>query len=271
MIENSDFIESLYAGILGRPSDEGGRRLFVDRLSTEGAVGVINEFLESKEGRDRSLSRMLVGELESKRNTETQLISLGTHCYTSFFLKKVGLKKKSTPFDWIFSSPLMIVDCLKDDFSQFLNRDHYQVRDADPHSPVQHLYYREKFGIDSMFNHHRVDLDHDYAYMVRCVERFRALAKSQEEKLFILFRRFDGNLNSDFEVLADSLQAYASNFKFVYISVSPHDDNMFPRVTLEKKTHNLALYRLHCVGEWHDLYFDDVVNEIAITRILQSL
>ncbi|EPY6699651.1 papain-like cysteine peptidase [Klebsiella quasipneumoniae] len=55
--------------------------------------------------------------------TETQgrlavkhIVSPGSHCLTSWALKKFNLKKTSLPFDWIFSCPAMVIDCLWDDF-----------------------------------------------------------------------------------------------------------------------------------------------------------
>ncbi|WP_317453914.1 DUF1796 family putative cysteine peptidase [Klebsiella quasipneumoniae] len=53
------------------------------------------------------------------------IVSLGSHCLTSWTLKKFNLKKISLPFDWIFSCPAMVIDCLRDDFQTFLDKNEY--------------------------------------------------------------------------------------------------------------------------------------------------
>jgi hypothetical protein len=40
-------------------------------------------------------------------------------------IEKFNLKKISLPFDWLFSCPAMIIDCLRDDFTSFLDKNEY--------------------------------------------------------------------------------------------------------------------------------------------------
>ena len=60
--------------------------------------------------------------MENKLIQINHVCSLGTHCQSSDLIKDLHLKQESYPFDWIFSSPVMVINTLKDDFSQFLNR-----------------------------------------------------------------------------------------------------------------------------------------------------
>jgi hypothetical protein len=49
----------------------------------------------------------------------TPIISLGSYCHISSFLKKHSFKKYSTPFDWTTANSLDIVDCISNNFSVF--------------------------------------------------------------------------------------------------------------------------------------------------------
>ncbi|HCI4277726.1 TPA: hypothetical protein NO555_000980 [Klebsiella variicola subsp. variicola] len=55
--------------------------------------------------------------------TETQgrlavkhILSPGSHCLTSWTLKKSNLKTMSLPFDWNFYYPVIVIDCLRENF-----------------------------------------------------------------------------------------------------------------------------------------------------------
>ena len=48
--------------------------------------------------------------------------SLGSLCHSAQILKNNNLKRCSYPFDWIFSSPNMVIDCISDDFKKFLDK-----------------------------------------------------------------------------------------------------------------------------------------------------
>ncbi len=107
-------------------------------------------------------------------------ISLGSHCHTAQVLKGLGLRTWSAPFDWIFSSPGMVRDCLADDFSELLDRRHYQStpldeRQAPNETRCRHLLYRERHAIPFVFNHHDpATSDEDYRFLQDGVRRLRA-------------------------------------------------------------------------------------------------
>jgi hypothetical protein len=98
-------------------------------------------------------------------------------------LKDNNFRKESYPFDWIFSDYDMIIDCLTNDFKNFLNKKYYTHVDlyGTLTKICGHKLYNEK-----MFLHHDPKLDDDYQYFERCVERFRKLLASDEKKLFII-------------------------------------------------------------------------------------
>ncbi len=106
--------------------------------------------------------------------------SLGFNCHTATFLKSNKLKLASYPFDWIVSDIRILYESLKDDFSDFLNRDLYL--DLSQQNRCGHKKY-----CYNMFHHHNpLNKDTDYLYFNRCVNRFRNLLKTIDPKLFII-------------------------------------------------------------------------------------
>lgn len=55
------------------------------------------------------------------------IISLGSFCLTTKFLKRCGLRSGAYPFDWLFCSVTALIDILDDDFARFRNVRHYQA------------------------------------------------------------------------------------------------------------------------------------------------
>lgn len=106
-------------------------------------------------------------------------ISLGSHCHMAQILKSEGLRRWSGPFDWIFSSPGMVRDCLADDFFGLLDRSQYESTPLDertaPHETrCRHRLYRERHAIPFVFNHHDpASSEADYRFLEAGVRRLR--------------------------------------------------------------------------------------------------
>ncbi len=146
-------------------------------------------------------------------------VGLGTHCYAGWLLRDMGLRRSTSPFDWLFSSPELITHCLEDDFATLVDRAHHER--YSPHRQALHRFYHEGFGTDSgpmaappLFWHHDPTTDEDHARLVRGVERFRRLLDSPDEKLFLMVvarnRRQDG-LAGAVEAMAAALDARTRN------------------------------------------------------------
>ena len=106
--------------------------------------------------------------------------SLGTLCHAAYMIKTIGLKRCSYPFDWIFSNPAIIVDCLENDFQVFLDRSLHCPSSLEEPCSGHMIYGGETF------RHRNVLQDDDYAYYVRCVDRFRSLLQNDCSKFFIM-------------------------------------------------------------------------------------
>ena len=107
-------------------------------------------------------------------------VSLGSHCHMTQILKSAGLRSWSGPFDWIFSSPGMVRDCLADDFAALLDRDQYEstppdARRAPDETRCRHRLYGERHAIPFVFNHHDpASSEADYRFLQEGVRRLRA-------------------------------------------------------------------------------------------------
>ncbi len=142
-------------------------------------------------------------------------VSLGTHCYASWLLQDMGLRRSSSPFDWLFSSPELITHCLQDDFATLLDRGHHEQFGV--HRQALHRFYNTGFGTQAppmgeppLFFHHNPTTDDDHARLVRGVERFRRLLDSGDETLFLMVvarNRPQAGLVRALEALVAALEA----------------------------------------------------------------
>ena len=107
----------------------------------------------------------------------TELISLGQNCSVSWYIKAIGQKRASYPFDWLATSPNVLEHVLDDDFHTLLNRSQMIPLVNDSGSRVYHA---------QMYGHRNpARNDADYAYYVRCVERWRDRLESSDNITFI--------------------------------------------------------------------------------------
>ncbi len=105
-------------------------------------------------------------------------VSLGQNCSSAWYLKSVGVKQASLPFDWIFSSPGIVAHCIDNDFEAFLDKK--QMTSTSQHAAGHALYHTGLFA-------HRNPLSDEatYSYYERCVDRFRKLFQSATPLVFV--------------------------------------------------------------------------------------
>jgi hypothetical protein len=135
---------------------------------------------------------------------EAQIISLGQNCNSAWYLKQVELKKASYPFDWIFSSPQIIIDCIDDQFYKFLNKEH--IFSTNKGKSAGHKIYH-----NSLFNHRDALAEDNFLYYKRCTKRFLSILNSQKPIVFIMTvinepdkrRSWSSGFNEIFEVPTD--------------------------------------------------------------------
>lgn len=135
-------------------------------------------------------------------------------CLTASWIKQKNMKKCSYPFDWIFSNPEMVIDCINDNFVKFLDRGLHIPNTT--HRSGHKIYGRH------IFHHHHILEDKQYEYFVRCVNRFRNLTKRNNNKLFVISyvnRGHDitNNLKKQLDDLYTTLQKITNNFDLLVV------------------------------------------------------
>ena len=173
------------------------------------------------------------------------IISLGIQCHTSLALKEMGHKHYSAPFDWIFSNLDMIIHMLQDDFQTFLDRSQMFSVKA---STGGHRAYKACASHEVIFNHHNPAAnDSDYAYFVRCVERFRNALLSNEPVKFVLTLHQDGEqcglsteaVNVKLDTIYQLLKARCANMQMMAVVFSQEKSNQqteFNKVEYEESS-----------------------------------
>jgi hypothetical protein len=116
-------------------------------------------------------------------------VSLGFTCFSAEYLRKFGLRLSAYPFDWIHSHPQMIIDCLDNNFANFLNKQHFYGNAHEKH--CRHTIYDTDLPLFThhrppTFFHHNPLVPTDANYYLRCVGRFRTLLKKPGAKLFMI-------------------------------------------------------------------------------------
>lgn len=228
-------VRDLYRAILGREPDRAGARTYevlIRRLGPErGLPRTLKALTGSEEYRRRAdaLAVSHVNSVLASRGDElingrpvAHIASLGSFCLPGIIFRNNGLRRYSLPFDWIFSTPAMVRDCIADDFATFLDRRHHRSIDAHRRDPgAEHDFYRERYGLPGLFAHRDPTRDCDYLYFVRCVTRFRQLLQSDDGKLFLLIGRAHHNLVNEFPLILHALSSATTNF--VLLCVELHD------------------------------------------------
>lgn len=185
------------------------------------------------------------------------VVSLGCACNTSLYLKKLGLKLFSLPYDWIFSNLDMIQHTIEDDFKSFLNP---ELINSKKPKQAGHSYYHKR-----LFNHHNPKDDRDdYHYYQRCITRFKEILDSTDNKLFVhtvyqepeKYHRHFIEFNSEFKKvnfeLEDAkkfnsfLSKLTKNYTFIVIIENPNQTKSQVRKILAEN--NLIVYVIDCLG-----------------------
>ncbi|MCJ2015014.1 DUF1796 family putative cysteine peptidase [Methylobacterium sp. J-076] len=126
----------------------------------------------------RRLGRPL-GRRDTREPGAFNTVSLGCNCQMAHVLKTLDLRAWSGPFDWLFSMPGMVRDCLADDFATLTDRAQLEsIPEAERRGPDiwkgRHRLYRERHGLECVFNHHDPARDPaDYAFLTEGVRRLR--------------------------------------------------------------------------------------------------
>ncbi len=143
-------------------------------------------------------------------------VSLGTVCHTAGALRDCGLRRWAGPFDWLFSTPTLVTDCIRDDFATLL--DPALLRSVPPEAltdgsrrQCRHPTYEARYGVPILFNHHDpAGSAADRVSLARAVARLRtALREPYRNILYVTSVDYEIP-DTDVAALAEVLAPLAS-------------------------------------------------------------
>lgn len=202
--------------------------------------------------------------------------SLGDSCMPSFSLKALGLKSESYPFDWVNSKSNIVKLCIEDEFKDFLDKSLYSEHknEYDAERVCQHNIYVDLLRVNpiykQIFFRHRDPLgnDKDYEYYVRCVDRFKSLLSSDEQKIFIkVYVNSDESKLEDVLDLTNFLKDHTTNYTVIAINHSVTGAQSFK---IEKRE-NLVYVEITSVAETDGGTFYNHTDQTFFNSLLEYL
>jgi hypothetical protein len=116
--------------------------------------------------------------------------SLGLRCHSRLLFQRLGFVRCAYPFDLMYSSPFLVMDCLQDNFLKLLDRRFHTSHGAMAGHSEYDAEVRSFHGwqhAQQIFYHKNTKKNNlHYSYMQRCVCRFRKLLQKNGRKLFLL-------------------------------------------------------------------------------------
>lgn len=273
-----ELVALLYQGILKRSADavelEGHINSAVSldyRFKT--AVDLTRAFIEGPENQRASWLRgdkLLPHPADEK--PVKHIASIGSHCAASYLLKSFALKRYSGPFDWIFSSLGMVADCIEDDFSDFLNREFYASLPREQRSGpgADHLLYRDRHGIRSIFNHADPTEPEAYDALVRCVDRFRRMLASDGRKVLFALTR-GNNVPKQFERLRNLLDARFQGCELLVVWLLKPASEVEHGVKLLSRDGSHRLFEMLPTSECGSVRFSKSFDDLVVQRLLRAM
>lgn len=195
--------------------------------------------------------------------------SFGERCHTATFLKRMGLKLVSYPFDWIYSGIDTIIHCVDDDFKIFLEKKYYQdpeIKYKNFDNQCGHSFYHPNF-----FNHKDPRKEEHYNYYIRCIDRFRNLLKYKEHKLFVIMFLNMNNIDEDIKnsviEFNKKISEYTSNYTLLTIFHLSNKRCNYHNFTYN---HNIHFLELHTFSESYGSIFAYINDDIYLDNIIKK-
>lgn len=217
-----------------------------------------------------------------------KVISFGHRCTSASFLQLLNLKTESYPFDWLVSKLDVVKDCIETNFVHFLNVNNYITTQSETVNIIDNetifycneivnvnMYYqtdldnRQTFNYKLALNHH--NMNSDYEYYQRCINRLNDLFESDIQKYYIHFCNILGI--NDFENKKDTILEEFYNFNDfilkktknifgIYFIPVKHDESVKSIKLIE--TQNYVVFLLYCNKNFLDfgyLFSEDFEKE----------
>lgn len=223
--------------------------------------------------------------------------SLGTRCVISHTLENEGLRGYAGPFDWMYSTVDMVIDCLKNKFSKFLNKKMLTTTGCKGNMTGHKVYgpmlaKQQDTNTCSriVFPHHNLLTKKDYEHFQRAAARFLKVLELGQRKLFVMCEITESkkvlgdtanekDLGAKFRKLFDALcNRGVTNFElFVVIiavgnaSFARHGPTSKPSIISGTKgSASLRVAELHCIGDCTGLRLKNKKDAKALGDIIKT-
>jgi len=246
----------------------------------------------TKKGKIKSFSIRTIIKSSSEANSalnkfisqfpgDARYISLGQNCSTAWYLKELGLKDASYPFDWVFSSAEIILDCIDDDFNKFLNKSLIVPKKGN--QSAGHRYYHA-----NMFNHRNpLRSEEDYHYYMRCCDRFKNIIKSSDHIVYLVTlinepqkrtlwsKGFNENFKTPLDQSSKTIQNLIENLKMGNINcrfiIIDHYTEEERKISYQEKSENLFELSFHAGGDSTGVRYTDPLDDFCYKYMLSGL
>jgi hypothetical protein len=183
---------------------------------------------------------------------------------------------ESYPFDWLVSKLEVIKDCIETKFIHFLDPNNYKVQNTETYNlidnnkihicdEIAHIntYYENNENNNSTYNFqlalNHYNLQNDYDYYTRCVNRLYELFESDIKKYYIYFNPIIGindfNNNKDdivnnFDTFNQFIIKQTKNIFGIYFILIKHNENILSYKI--KETLNYDIIIIYCNDNFLD-------------------
>lgn len=203
--------------------------------------------------------------------------SLGLFCHAAKTLKRLALRQDAGPFDWIFTNKAAVQHMLEDRFVRLLDRSACVLTPEedkfDPNSnKADHTFYREKFGVRFLFNHHDINQPRDYAYFRRAVELFLTDLTSPNPCMLVMFTPQARDLN-DLSGILKALRALGPNnfLLVIYLKQNMGEEALSIAPTLATNDENdLITVEMPICSQSNGIDFGEPLDETRLQRLVHG-
>jgi len=198
------------------------------------------------------------------------VVSLGYQCMTAHFIRETGLRRHMSPFDWLFSTPLVVEHCMKDEFADFLDQENYVSCGSG--QQWSHRIFDALYDKGVLFNHHDMSDPDMHARFRRSARRFTRMLRSDAPKMFVIMSSYKNIIHPVTQNFIGRIGDYTQNFRVVAIGVDSLAAIPEARISALRETTEIQdLYEVSVLSTAAGgLEFEDSEDNSLIRGILQS-
>lgn len=253
------------------------------RLSDRSLVDVTNDFiqmiLKSDEARKKLLTtgtgqptEYVMTPALSSRPAGVSCIGLGCEPPVAGMLRRAGLRRWASPFDWMTIPPEAVRDCLVDDFTLLMSPSEHEHIPASVRPPgsnghlCRHTRFSELYG-STIFHVKDPTTKEGYASLERTVIRMREALRGLHGKLLIQVTEEFENTREVFADTAEFLDRSARGATLVTIAlVEGPPEGPFPEMELAEALGPHRLLRCRPLAGTQEIAYTDPLDEVVMLR-----